>query len=835
MGDERTLSELFHADHLADLRKSGLSDETIEQSGVYSVPPADISKKLGYSSSKIESLLAIPYDKDFERYKVFPPLEDKDGHKIKYLQPKNSGVHLYVPANLNGALNDCAKQLYFVEGEKKALSGAQEGLCIVGLGGMWNWKEKDQDCPISTIKNLSLVNRQVILIPDSDFNRNDLILLAVYRLAQELEKLGAYVNVVCLLPDAGEKVGLDDFLVKHSLEEFQSLQTINLKHSIFKANKIKRKEKKGDALQNTKHTAYFDGFVEIVELDGSLAFLFHDEDDFRVVNSIERDGEILIPPPKETMSWLLPRGDKVLSYLEIARSSKDSYPFASLYNELLEYHRKASDLPLDEFYDLLVNYDFLSHICLDDQIRYLPMIVLFSVAERGKTRTAKAMIYVEPRGVHITSLREAHILRLTNNLNTTIFFDEMDLWKKAENNQSEDVLLQRFEKGAMVPRVTKPEAGPHLDTGYYSVFGPTTIGTNRSVHHILGTRALQICMRDSDKQYENPVVPEDSLALKERLTAFHAWFIGKKLPDIYKPAKGRLGDILKPIVQMVGLINPDRLKQITKVVEHFEDEKSVAMTETYEAKIVYALLDLEGDVEGRKEDTNGSVKYGKLLISKIEEEVNKDKVQDKKISSATIGKVLKSLGFKTRRAGAKGATAVVWDDDLIASLKTQYNPDESENLQDHSDLSVEPKNLLKGRDRFHPSVLPSVENSSSKQAKTEGSELTEGNRGREEKKCASTTDEASGAKNITSSLPLPSVAFSPSVNAVLDPNLSSNPGEKPTEGTTEGRKTPFSNKTPQDDDKFDNLVIPTMNANESQERQPGDEWIADTKDIPSYE
>jgi len=71
----------FHSEHLADLRKSGLSDETIEQAGLSSVRPNDISKVTAVPG--VTSLLAIPYDDDFTRYKVFPPglkTKTKSGH-----------------------------------------------------------------------------------------------------------------------------------------------------------------------------------------------------------------------------------------------------------------------------------------------------------------------------------------------------------------------------------------------------------------------------------------------------------------------------------------------------------------------------------------------------------------------------------------------------------------------------------------------------------------------------------------------------------------------------------------------------------------------------------
>ena len=57
----RSLREKFHQDHWDDLQKSGLSEETIISAGIYSVPPGDISKMLGFNPQKVESALAFPY------------------------------------------------------------------------------------------------------------------------------------------------------------------------------------------------------------------------------------------------------------------------------------------------------------------------------------------------------------------------------------------------------------------------------------------------------------------------------------------------------------------------------------------------------------------------------------------------------------------------------------------------------------------------------------------------------------------------------------------------------------------------------------------------------
>ena len=73
-------------EHRADLRKSGLTDETIAAQYLRSVPPAMIGRLLRFDLSAIRSALLFPFRSaaggfmDHVRVKVFPPRKDAAGH-----------------------------------------------------------------------------------------------------------------------------------------------------------------------------------------------------------------------------------------------------------------------------------------------------------------------------------------------------------------------------------------------------------------------------------------------------------------------------------------------------------------------------------------------------------------------------------------------------------------------------------------------------------------------------------------------------------------------------------------------------------------------------------
>lgn len=217
--------ELF-SDHLADLKKSGLTDRMIRKAGIYSLKGDAARDLLGCGSRRIKSAMVFPYEKGFARLKVFPSYKDAEGRKVKYLQAKGSKNHLYVPTGIRERLLDLCQTLYIAEGEKKALRAVEKGMCCVGLSGVWGWKQDGNT--ISDLRDIPMEGRKVVVIPDSDLHTNENIQAAIRELWRVLERKGARVRVVVLsVPKGGDgKVGLDDFLVANSLDAFNELPRI---------------------------------------------------------------------------------------------------------------------------------------------------------------------------------------------------------------------------------------------------------------------------------------------------------------------------------------------------------------------------------------------------------------------------------------------------------------------------------------------------------------------------------------------------------------------------------------------------------------------------------
>ncbi len=237
------------ANHLADLRKSGLSDVQIARCGFHSLEaPASVQEVLRWKRYRGElgPCLAIPFvDRagnatGYVRLKPDRPRKAKEDAKpIKYESPKGASNRAFFPPATLGALIDASRPLFITEGEKKATKADQEGFPCIGLVGVYGWQRKRSRNAngkaegerelIPDLASIPWQGRNVCLCFDSDAAENANVRLAEWHLAATLSRHRAQVKVVRLPPGPADadgkpsKVGLDDFLVANGPDDFRAL------------------------------------------------------------------------------------------------------------------------------------------------------------------------------------------------------------------------------------------------------------------------------------------------------------------------------------------------------------------------------------------------------------------------------------------------------------------------------------------------------------------------------------------------------------------------------------------------------------------------------------
>lgn len=141
-------------DHLADLKKSGLSNANIFAMGCESKTAYEIHKAV-YGNSDMSSKwnaihgYSIPYrdaagNVVLTRFRIFSnkcDMEDRE-QLPKYMSPLGAKTCLYLPPGF-ASVFDATDYLIITEGEKKAAKAVQEGLPCAALAGIDMWADSD--------------------------------------------------------------------------------------------------------------------------------------------------------------------------------------------------------------------------------------------------------------------------------------------------------------------------------------------------------------------------------------------------------------------------------------------------------------------------------------------------------------------------------------------------------------------------------------------------------------------------------------------------------------------------------------------------------------------
>lgn len=300
--------------HREHLRKSGLTDETIQASGIKSADGQQL-EALGFAA-KDGPAMVIPYPHRtvVGHHRIRPDEARAFQAEAKYRTRPGDGNRLYIPLPTWGAIENTDEVILITEGEKKALAAMQAGYLAVGVPGVYGWLSKAH----GVIKDLDLVkwgDRRVVICYDSDVWTNGNVKEALRRLVRELENRGADVRVV-LLPhgEAGEKVGVDDYLLEQGPERFAKL----VEEALPLADAAIRFIRPGMAPSNLQSTMEFIGRVV-----GAYPAT-RDEYANKVARAMvmaEYDR-----PSKRTLSKVFTQGEKAVARFETGSQGGDGDP-----------------------------------------------------------------------------------------------------------------------------------------------------------------------------------------------------------------------------------------------------------------------------------------------------------------------------------------------------------------------------------------------------------------------------------------------------------------------------------------------------------------------------
>lgn len=423
------------------------------------------------------------------------------------------------------------------------------------------------------------------------------------------------------------------------------------------------------------YNAIFPELVDVVaDKNGRPVYLIDINGRIATAQQFIIEGTTCYPPPLKKLPFKLSSAEKVLQYIESKVDSRQ------LLLDTIDYLGRFSALSYGQRLTIAMIV-FASYIQDHRGIRYIPILLFHAVPERGKTRSAKAILSIAYRGIHLTDMREANVFRLTEYLAATLCFDISNFFTKCEKNQSTDIALGPFEKGLVATRVKFPEKEAFDDVALYNIFGPTIIATNEAIDATLKSRCIVIEMENSPRPFE-AITKSTGLELKSRFIAWRGLNRHKPLPNFeeIEGVTGRLRDIAKPLVQICSMIYPEGLPQLYQFIREQAAERREMMAETLEGRIIEAICEICRDETDQE---------FQLLTKQINEKVNQGLTN--KVSAQLLGRRLNSMGLRTR-TGAKGYSYTRINMGELEIFRRQYLPEsapirevgQSQQTQPHS-------------------------------------------------------------------------------------------------------------------------------------------------------
>jgi hypothetical protein len=643
------------ADHFRHLNEgSGISVDVIKERGYRSIQNKSDLEKFGFLSSQRRApgilipLWGVDGGQVGYQYRPDNPRSDSRGRPVKYESPVGCSNHLDCPPRCRQMLGDPKTPLWITEGSKKADALASHGACVISLTGVWGFKGKNEFGAITLLSDwdrIAVKDRLVYLAFDSDVVSKELVRKALEHLGEHLSRKGASILVIYLPQDSNQKVGIDDYLLSHSLEEALKLATD------FRVEDIESRER------------FVPGFVLHDGTIGELVVSKEDERAFIIVVNGSVRKVFRYETPKVIY---LPTDDRLIG--EVVHFATTATPYdsqARLFSEIRSFVHRYLELPAD-FEEISSLYVLLTWVYeFAPSIPYLRVIGDWGT---GKTRFLQVVGSVCFRPTFASgATTPAPIFRILEQFRGTLVFDEADFKDSSSWVEMVKLLNNGYRPGMPVLRADK-ENGKWFPRSY-QVFGPKLIATrfpfqDESLESRCLTAEMLPLTRDDIPRVLPPAFDKEVDDLRAKLLTFRLANLiklkGKTFGnDLLEPnLQPRLQEILIPLKAM---LNGDRsmVEAITSFVHRLQDSLFLRRRESAAGRVLAALMELHEE--------------GKDLTSEnVARKANETDDEVEQLSAEKVGRMTKRLGFAKERTGKFRQRLICWDAGRIAKLVGSY-------------------------------------------------------------------------------------------------------------------------------------------------------------------
>lgn len=639
-----------HLTHLKD--GSGISVDVIRERGYRSLLGKAELKKLGFTPAqqRVPGILIPLWGVDSKeagyQYRPDNPRVDARGRPVKYESPRGSANRLDCPPRCRKVLGDPRVPLWVTEGSKKADALASHGACSISLTGVWGFKGKNELGGVTLLADwdyIALKERVVYLSFDSDVITKEPVKKALGRIAEHLRRKEA--NVLAIrLPQSGDgKVGIDDYLLKHSLEDAQKL-----------AGEF-------DSEESRTIERSVSGFILPDGTVGEMIMSDTGERSFVVLVGGSVRKVLQYQAGKVTY---MPTGDPLVG--QVVHFAATAAPYesqAALFGEVKAFIHQYVELPAD-FEDIAALYVLVTWVYeFAPSIPYLRVIGDWG---SGKTRFLDVVGRVCFRPIFASgATTPSPIFRILDKFQGTLVLDEADFKDSSAWVEMVKILNNGYRPNFPVLRSDK-EDGKWYPHGY-QVFGPKLIATRSTFKdEALESRCLTAEMMPLTRQEIPRVLPPsfdtEVKQLRSKLLTF-------RLANLLK-LKGRTfgNDLLEPnlqprlqeiLIPLKAMVNGDQAmtESLSAFIHRLQETLFSRRRESQAGRVLAAIIELHG--EGAE-----------LSIRNVTDKVNEMDNDAPALTSEKVGWMTKKLRFEKERTAK--SRFIRWDEDRVRQLSSLY-------------------------------------------------------------------------------------------------------------------------------------------------------------------
>ena len=417
------------------------------------------------------------------------------------------------------------------------------------------------------------------------------------------------------------------------------------------------------------------GIVGLIREDNRIKYLILEEEILRTQNYITVDN--VRYEPKQDLPFFYPTPEVFLYFMKNKGQSQ-------LLADVEKFIRRYLELPDESGYLVLALW--VLHTYLIDKFNCTPILYFYGIMETGKTRAGEILFHLAYKAQFETSPTEAVLFRSSEYFKASLILDELKIWGKDGDKEVSRLIKSRYKRGLKVARVDLNKKGEE-QIEFFDPFAPIAICTDQQMPRELESRTfLFVMQKNASPEVEDEIDQGKAQELRDRLTAFRARNLDKNLPNVEKIARRRLHEIIKPLHQILMLVDPDREGELREYVKAATEIRKAEDSLTLQGEIIKTIVDslYNGEL---------SIEKGMFKLKHITELINLERSEKEHLKDRTVSKVLKQLGFQRDRA-SDGLTVFFFKEDNLKKLAQRFNigipksapTDSSEDNEDNEDI-----------------------------------------------------------------------------------------------------------------------------------------------------